>query len=71
MSPDAPCPRCGKVKPFHKGELEGVRAGEVLCVECSLETTFNEFLAEVLEGKHPKLIAQLRAQLQEDSDTVA
>lgn len=70
MSPKAKCPKCGRNKLFHDDELEGVRAGEILCATCSLDNAFNEFLLEVLDGKHSALIAEIEARLQEESDTV-
>lgn len=53
---------------FHEDEMEGVREGTIVCTECGLEAQFNEFLGEVLEGKHPKLIAELEEKLKEERD---
>lgn len=49
---------------FHEKELKGVRKKKVVCMECALEHEFNKFLAEVLDGKHKELIADLRERLE-------
>jgi hypothetical protein len=63
MSPVEACPGCGRDEMFHEDELDDLRKGETLCVECTLERCFNVFLAEVLAGEHKELIAELRERL--------
>lgn len=71
MSPKARCPECGKKRVFHSEEMKAVNKGKVVCLECGLEATYYEFLAEVLDGEHPELIEKLKKQLEEEEgDTV-
>lgn len=63
MSPEGICPNCGNKVVFHEDEMEGVKAGTVVCTECGLERQYHEFLAEVLDGKHPELIQQIEEEL--------
>jgi len=66
MSPKAKCPRCNKKRLFHQDEMKGVKRGEIVCVDCTLEEGYYLFLGEVLSGEHKELIAELQAQLEED-----
>ena len=50
---------------FHADEMAGVRSGKVLCTDCALDYAYHEFLAEVMEGKHPELMQMLRERLEE------
>lgn len=66
MSPEETCPKCGKKRLFHEDELEGVRAGEIVCTECALEQGYNTFLGEVLAGEHQELVDELEERLQDE-----
>jgi hypothetical protein len=63
LSPEAPCSRCGKVALFHEEELA---QNEALCMECAFDRQEVIFLAEVMQGKHKALIAELERRLQEE-----
>lgn len=65
MSPKKICPVCGKKRMFHEDELKAVRENRAMCTKCGLERTYNEFLAEVMQGKHKELIAELRKRMEE------
>lgn len=64
MSPEAICPGCGSTQMFHAEEVESLREGGGLCMECTLKHEELKFLAEVLEGGHKELIAEIAARLE-------
>lgn len=66
MSPEAICPGCGREQMFHDDEVDSVRAGEAVCMECTLKQEELKFLVEVLEGGHKELIAQIAERLEEE-----
>lgn len=66
MSPKTKCPKCGKKRMFHKDEMKGVKRGDIVCVDCTLDEGYYLFLGEVLDGKHETLIAELRAQMEDE-----
>lgn len=68
MSPKARCPECGKKRMFHEKEMKGVRRGEIVCMNCTLERGYYLFLGEVLDGQHKELIAELQQRLEEDEE---
>lgn len=66
MSPLETCPECDRDEMFHEDELDDLRKGHTLCVECTLERGFHVFLAEVLAGEHKELIAEVHSRLAEE-----
>lgn len=66
MSPKAKCPSCNKKRMFHKDEMKGVKRGEIVCVDCTLDEGYYLFLGEVLDGEHGDLIKQLQEQLEDE-----
>lgn len=66
MSPEEICPKCGNKRMFHEDELEQVRAGEIVCMECALDQGYHEFLGEVLGGEHKELIEELQERLEDE-----
>jgi transcription elongation factor Elf1 len=69
MSPEATCPRCGRIQVFHEKEMKNARVKKkVVCLECGLEREYHVFLAEVLDGQHPELIEQLREEMMEERE---
>jgi NAD-dependent SIR2 family protein deacetylase len=66
MSPDAPCPRCGKIVAFHEDEMDDLEDGIAVCPACGLEIEYAVFFGEVLGGKHPELIERLKEQLEDE-----
>lgn len=68
MSPDAPCPKCGKTVSFHDDEMKGVRKGTALCMNCTFEHQYNVFLVEVLQGKHPELAKLLKERFDKEME---
>ena len=67
MNPVAICPVCKKPRDFHPDEMKKVRKGKARCTECMLDRVFYEFLAEVLNGEHAELIAEMRARMEEEA----
>ena len=65
MSPEAPCPECGKIVDFHEDEMEEVEDGIALCAECGMRVVENAFVAEVFAGEHDDLVEEIE---QEGSD---
>ena len=68
MSPKERCPRCGKKRLFHEEEIKGARKGKVVCMDCALEQGFDEFLGEILAGKHPGLAKQLEREFLDNDE---
>lgn len=66
MQPLARCPRCGQQRLFHESELESLRKGTVVCLECSLEKQEVGFLVEVLRGEHKEAVDRMKEALQEE-----
>lgn len=56
MSPDAPCPECGRITAFHDEEMEGVDDGSVVCATCHLMVVESAFVLEIASGEHDHLI---------------
>lgn len=50
MSPEAPCPRCGKPTQFHDDEMEGVEDGSGACMQCRLELTESGYIMGIAMG---------------------
>lgn len=65
--PTLVCPQCGEEAAFHPDEVKDVKNGKAVCASCGLEHEYHVFLGEVLNGEHPELIAQLKAQLEEEA----
>ncbi len=68
MSPKTKCPNCGKKRMFHKDEMKGVKRGEIVCVDCTLDQGYYLFLGEVMDGQHKELIAELQQKLIDEAD---
>lgn len=53
---------------FHPDELKGVKAGEIVCMGCTLDQGYYLFLGEVMDGQHAELIAELQQKLIDEAD---
>lgn len=53
---------------FHEGEMKDVRAGDVLCMQCTLDMEFLTFLGEILDGEHKELMAGLRERFERERE---
>lgn len=50
MSPEAPCPRCGRKTDFHEDEMEDVEMGAAYCVECRMKIAEDAYILGIAMG---------------------
>lgn len=68
MNPIRPCPHCGKDVDFHEDELEGLRDGTTICLECGFEMEQTRMILEIAHGHHPELVDEILSRDEEGGD---
>lgn len=58
MSPEMPCPDCGKIVDFHDEEVEGVEEKSIVCPTCRMHITEAAFIFEMAMGEHDHLLPE-------------